>query len=107
MSVEKKAEGIDANTAPTNKGDVDLIADVDLVESGSTSSQEGGFNAQQTKALIRKMDWALLPFLALLYLLSFLDRSTSFLPPHGRLFRNVSEYMLTCLRNQPISEMLV
>merc|ERR1712000_501543 len=28
-----------------------------------------------TKKLIRKMDWALLPFLALLYLLSFLDRT--------------------------------
>ena len=50
---------------------------VDMVESGSSSSQELGFTAQQTKALIRKMDWALLPFLALLYLLSFLDRSKS------------------------------
>lgn len=53
---------------------------VDLVESGSASSQEIGWTEKQTKALVRKMDWALLPFLALLYLLSFLDRSAS-LPP--------------------------
>lgn len=51
--------------------------DVDIIESGSSSSQEIGWTEKQTKALVRKMDWALLPFLALLYLLSFLDRSAS------------------------------
>ena len=49
--------------------------EVDAVESGSSSSQELGYDEKQTKKLIRKIDWALLPFLALLYLLSFLDRS--------------------------------
>lgn len=50
---------------------------VDAVESGSSSSQELGYDEKQTKKLIRKIDWALIPFLALLYLLSFLDRSRS------------------------------
>jgi hypothetical protein len=50
--------------------------DVETVETASNSSQEAvGFDKKTTKRLIRKMDWALLPFLALLYLLSFLDRT--------------------------------
>jgi hypothetical protein len=53
---------------------------IDMVESGSSSDNDLGFDEKSTKALIRKMDWALLPFLALLYLLSFLDRSTSTFP---------------------------
>ncbi|EXJ80382.1 hypothetical protein A1O1_08526 [Capronia coronata CBS 617.96] len=48
---------------------------VEMLESGSTNSQELGFDKKATKKLIRKLDWALLPFLALLYLLSFLDRT--------------------------------
>ena len=47
---------------------------VEIIES-SSSSQECGYDENQTKKLIRKIDWALLPFLALLYLLSFLDRT--------------------------------
>ena len=48
---------------------------IDLVESASADSQELGFDEKATKKLIRKIDWFLLPFLALLYLLSFLDRT--------------------------------
>lgn len=48
---------------------------VELVESDSTSPREYGFDEKATKKLIRKIDWILLPFLALLYLLSFLDRA--------------------------------
>jgi MFS family permease len=33
------------------------------------------FDQQQTKRLLRKIDWHLIPFLSLLYLLSFLDRT--------------------------------
>ncbi|PBP17630.1 hypothetical protein BUE80_DR011580 [Diplocarpon rosae] len=33
------------------------------------------FDAVQTKKLLRKLDWHLVPFLSLLYLLSFLDRT--------------------------------
>lgn len=69
MDVDKK----DAHVADA----VHSKEDVDIIESGSSSSQEIGWNEKQTKALVRKMDWALLPFLALLYLLSFLDRSAS------------------------------
>ncbi|TFK43569.1 major facilitator superfamily domain-containing protein [Crucibulum laeve] len=39
------------------------------VESGPT------YDKERTHTLLRKMDWNLVPFLALLYLLSFLDRS--------------------------------
>ncbi|KAK4226024.1 putative high-affinity nicotinic acid transporter [Podospora fimiseda] len=42
---------------------------LDTVESG------GAWDDARTKALIRKIDWALIPFLAFLYLLSFLDRT--------------------------------
>lgn len=69
MASEKKDDGVGATMIPNKE--------VDMVESGSSSSQEVGYTEKQTKALIRKMDWRLLPFLALLYLLSFLDRSTS------------------------------
>lgn len=37
--------------------------------------ESAGFDAAATKKLIRKIDWTLVPFLALLYLLSFLDRT--------------------------------
>ena len=33
------------------------------------------YDAKATQRLLRKIDWYLLPFLALLYLLSFLDRA--------------------------------
>ena len=59
----------DSDTPPPTK------ENIDFVESGSASSQEIGWDEKSTKKLVRKMDWALLPFLALLYLLSFLDRS--------------------------------
>jgi MFS family permease len=45
------------------------------VEEASTGGDSSRFSAAQTKALLRKMDAHLLPFLALLYLLSFLDRT--------------------------------
>jgi hypothetical protein len=49
--------------------------DAEMIESGSNSSGELGFDEKATKKLVRKIDWVLLPFLALLYLLSFLDRT--------------------------------
>jgi len=46
------------------------------IQSGSIDSNSGPlFDEVQTKALLRKLDWNLVPFLALLYLLSFLDRT--------------------------------
>ncbi|KAF6745722.1 major facilitator superfamily domain-containing protein [Ephemerocybe angulata] len=43
----------------------------------SADSMEAGakFTSGETKRLLRKMDWNIVPFLALLYLLSFLDRT--------------------------------
>ncbi|KAM5474236.1 hypothetical protein MferCBS49748_000655, partial [Microsporum ferrugineum] len=43
-------------------------------ESGSTSSAEADFSDIDEKKVIRKMDIRLIPALAILYLLSFLDR---------------------------------
>ena len=42
---------------------------------GSYEVESVGYDAAGTKALLRKTDRVLLPFLALLYLLSFLDRT--------------------------------
>lgn len=39
------------------------------------SSDGASFDEKRTKKLLRKLDWHLVPFLALLYLLSFLDRT--------------------------------
>lgn len=44
------------------------VSSVDLVESA-------GWDKSATKRLIRKIDLRLIPFLSLLYLLSFLDRT--------------------------------
>lgn len=66
--------------------------DVPTTESDSVNNEKGavtnsdyagnsdrveaaGWDAGTTKALIRKIDYHLIPFLALLYLLSFLDRT--------------------------------
>jgi len=36
-----------------------------------------GFSPEEERRLIRKVDWALLPLLSFLYLVSFIDRSNS------------------------------
>ncbi|KAH7021930.1 major facilitator superfamily transporter [Ilyonectria destructans] len=41
----------------------------------SSDPDRSGFDQVSTKKLLRKIDWTLIPFLALLYLLSFLDRT--------------------------------
>ncbi|KAF6804089.1 high-affinity nicotinic acid transporter [Colletotrichum sojae] len=41
----------------------------------ASDPERNGFDQAATKKLLRKIDWALIPFLALLYLLSFLDRT--------------------------------
>jgi len=52
------------------------IEKVPIEHAESLSSSEGlGYDDKATAKLIRKIDWRLLPFLALLYLLSFLDRT--------------------------------
>lgn len=39
------------------------------------AAQDEEWKAQQTKKLLRKIDWHLMPFLITMYLLNFLDRS--------------------------------
>ncbi|KAK4998505.1 hypothetical protein LTR66_002292, partial [Elasticomyces elasticus] len=51
------------------------IERIEAVDSSQVSLEPAGFDEKATKRLLRKMDMALLPFLALLYLLSFLDRT--------------------------------
>ncbi|KAH8650578.1 high-affinity nicotinic acid transporter [Tricladium varicosporioides] len=51
-------------------------ANKDVKEGNVTVIEETpGFDAKATKKLIRKIDWHLIPFLALIYLLCFLDRT--------------------------------
>lgn len=49
--------------------------------SGSLESSSAtlGFDEQRTKALLRKLDWNLVPFLALLYLYGFSADTPGFL----------------------------
>jgi len=50
--------------------------EVEVSSNTQTSLDDGPhFDAQRTKKLLRKLDWHLVPFLSLLYLLSFLDRT--------------------------------
>jgi len=51
-----------------------VVANSDYAEQ-SDHVEAAGFDESATKALIRKIDYHLIPFLALLYLLSFLDRT--------------------------------
>lgn len=51
-------------------------SDTEAVKSCAVEEiQESCFSAPETKRLLRKLDFTLLPFLSLLYLLSFLDRA--------------------------------
>lgn len=49
--------------------------DVMMIESASGSETDLGFDEKLTKKLVRKIDVYLVPFLSLLYLLSYLDRT--------------------------------
>lgn len=59
-----------------NSSDGDMEKEqVSHINDGSLEAGEGHFDAAATKVLLRRLDWHLVPFLSLLYLLSFLDRS--------------------------------
>ncbi|KAF2752829.1 major facilitator superfamily transporter [Pseudovirgaria hyperparasitica] len=45
------------------------------VDSTNSDNESLGYDTKSTERLLRKIDFALIPFLALLYLLSFLDRT--------------------------------
>jgi hypothetical protein len=52
-------------------------SETDLYEGNSSDGviEPAGYDTKATKRLLRKIDLHLIPFLALLYLLSFLDRT--------------------------------
>lgn len=59
---------IETSSTEKNMGDKDVAL-------GTSEVESVGWDAARTKKLLRKTDRVLLPFLALLYLLSFLDRT--------------------------------
>jgi hypothetical protein len=60
------------------------------LSSGSDTSLDAEASGINEKALLRKLDWKLLPAVSLLYLLSFLDRS------NGLFLRNTFVPSLRC-----------
>lgn len=46
-----------------------------VIDDKGRSVETGGWSDADTKRLIRKIDWAIIPFVSVLYLLSFLDRT--------------------------------
>jgi hypothetical protein len=61
----------------SDRSDALKKSEVAQFEHALTSEDHNSFDAKATKRLLRKMDIRLIPFLALLYLLSFLDRYVS------------------------------
>lgn len=82
MSAEVTGKALDAGPVP-QKEDAPDVGDLDTKlklknESEPSSGSELGEAESGTideKALLRKLDWRLLPAVGVLYLLSFLDRS--------------------------------
>ncbi|EXM09654.1 major facilitator superfamily domain-containing protein [Fusarium oxysporum II5] len=61
------------DAAGSDKASVNIAEKTD---NAKLSLAEGaGFSEADTKRLIRKIDWSIIPFVSLLYLLSFLDRT--------------------------------
>lgn len=55
----------------------DMDHKLDMIEVVNDASDETIYNEEETKQILRKVDWRLLPMLTLLFILSFLDRSNS------------------------------
>ncbi|RYP67946.1 hypothetical protein DL771_006979 [Monosporascus sp. 5C6A] len=80
MTVEEKAQSSGSSETPSIEGSntpkAPIAEEKITIESQLEEEAEGQrFDDKATKRLIRKIDWTLVPFLALLYLLSFLDRT--------------------------------
>ena len=72
MDTKEKVDRVDDTRVETSSNEKNFTD----VETGSQQDiEDAGFSIENTKKLLRKMDLHLLPFLALLYLLSFLDRT--------------------------------
>lgn len=66
-----------ANTAMKEPAPGSDAASAHIVERTEKvqSVEDSGWSEVDTKRLIRKIDWSIIPFVSLLYLLSFLDRT--------------------------------
>jgi hypothetical protein len=69
MSNDEKVQVSGDSSTPSFEGETKIAP----VEESMVAMEEP--DAIATRKLIRKIDWMLMPFLALLYLLSFLDRT--------------------------------
>ncbi|EHA56279.1 high-affinity nicotinic acid transporter [Pyricularia oryzae 70-15] len=67
MSDEKKAVAVDTLPGDTSgSNSIEITTQVDEAQ---------GYDQKATKALLRKLDWNIIPFMSLIYLLCFLDRT--------------------------------
>jgi len=66
-----------SDLSDSNLSDAPKKSEVVQLEHALTDADHNSFDTKATKRLLRKMDVRLIPFLALLYLLSFLDRCVS------------------------------
>jgi hypothetical protein len=63
-----------SDLSDSNLSDAPKKSEIVQLEHALTDADHNSFDTKATKRLLRKMDIRLIPFLALLYLLSFLDR---------------------------------
>lgn len=66
-----------SDLSDSNLSDAPKKPEIVQLEHALTDADHNSFDGKATKRLLRKMDIRLIPFLALLYLLSFLDRCVS------------------------------
>lgn len=74
-----------ADASPIRDDEIDLekendnVVHTEQVHNGNLTAEEAAFLANfteaQRKAVIRKVDWRLVPMLLVLYLISFIDRA--------------------------------
>jgi uncharacterized protein YcbK (DUF882 family) len=88
-----------ADVSPNRDDEIDLekekVIHTEQVHNGNMTAEEAAFLANftedQRKAVVRKVDWRLVPMLLILYLISFIDRA------------NIGEYCCPpCLRGAEI-----
>ncbi|RYP92440.1 hypothetical protein DL770_001457 [Monosporascus sp. CRB-9-2] len=79
MAVEEKVHSSGSSETPSIEGSNTVKAPIadekPPIEYRVEETESQRFDDKATKRLLRKIDWTLVPFLALLYLLSFLDRT--------------------------------
>ncbi|KAG5337104.1 hypothetical protein C0989_010759 [Termitomyces sp. Mn162] len=67
---------VDNKASPTSSGRELEKEDISIVDPTSLYNPDVDVSGVDEKKLLRKIDWALIPWLSLLYLLSFLDRTS-------------------------------